>query len=154
MWIWEKQKQLDLSREQCCTHQKWVFVVRSQAKNPMLSATSRSFFSSDHCIVPFLLISPTLSLYLVVHLKLATKALFIPTPGPSCSLSLSHSFFILFAFNSSELDFSRGHPSWYYSHRSTLNCKVLIGSWLWSSDRFMTITALKCVVSRRVCLYI
>lgn len=36
---------------------------------------------------------------------------------------------ILFAFNSSKLDFSGGQPSWYYSHISTLNSGVLLASW-------------------------
>jgi hypothetical protein len=37
---------------------------------------------------------------------------------------------ILSAFGSHNLDFPGGHPSQYYSNRSTLNCGVLIGSWL------------------------
>jgi len=36
---------------------------------------------------------------------------------------------ILSAFGSPEPVFPGGHPSWYYSRRSTLNCGVLIGSW-------------------------
>jgi hypothetical protein len=35
----------------------------------------------------------------------------------------------LSAFNSPKLNFPESHSSWYYSHRSTLNCRVLIGSW-------------------------
>jgi len=34
---------------------------------------------------------------------------------------------ILFVFDSSELDFLGGYPSWYYSCRNTVNCGVLIG---------------------------
>jgi len=36
---------------------------------------------------------------------------------------------ILSAFGSFELNFSRGHLFWYYSRKSTLNCRILIGSW-------------------------
>jgi hypothetical protein len=36
---------------------------------------------------------------------------------------------ILSVVGSPESDFSGGHPSWYYSCRSTLNYGVLIGSW-------------------------
>jgi hypothetical protein len=50
--------------------------------------------------------------------------------GTSTQVVMTHPHdIILSVFGSPEPDFPGGDPFWYYSCRSTLNCRVLIGSW-------------------------